>query len=587
MVTYDDRPWTKNYDEGIPASFEPYPEMRLFDFLKQSAEKYPKQAALVSDVMLPVLGHQKHSLTYKQLDKQTDAMAAALIDLGIEKGDKVAIVMPNVASFVIAFYGTLKAGGVVAANNPTYPARKLQHYIDYCDAKVIITLNPFYKTLKEIQPGTKARHIIVADIKDSLPRMAKFLYNRTKGKQNGYRLDELGDGDFWMQDLLKEYDGQEPDVMVTPDDAAFIQYTGGITGTVKGALATHRALVTSAYQITAWTQVEFENGKLGDDNSLPTVIALPMFHVFGVIVLLSRGIASGQTNILVADPRDINGLVNIIDHYKPGVFGGVPKLYSAISDHSSVKSGKIRFDSILIAITGAAPMHPSIKEDFEAAGGRCLTEACGMSEIPCGTHCNPLLGEHRSGSIGVPFPDVDCAIVDLDDEVTEMSVGEVGEIVINAPHMMSEYYKMPEESKSVLREREDGRLWVYTGDIGYMDEDGYFYLVGRKKNMILIGGFNVYPLQIEEVLRNHPAVADVRVAGIPHPKNVGEEAVKAWVILEQGQKVKNAELVSYCKEFLGGYEIPRRYEFVDELPQIAPHHEIIRTEEEHRERVSV
>jgi len=251
-------------------------------------------------------------------------------------------------------------------------------------------------------------------------------------------------------------------------------------------------------------------------------------------------------------------------------------------DHRAIKSGKVKLDSLQVAVCGAAPVPWSLKEGFEAAGARALNEAYGMSEISGGTHSNPMLGENRRDSVGLPLPDVECAIISLEDGVTEMPIGEVGEIVVHSPHMLREYLGMPEETDTLLRRREDGKLWVYTGDVGYMDEDGYFYITARNKNMVLIGGFNVYPVQIEQALRSHPAVADVRVVGVPHPKRVGEETLKAWVVLNPGVTITSGELVGYCKEYLAGYEVPRRFEFVEELPPITInrgiYYELVRTE---------
>jgi long-chain acyl-CoA synthetase len=254
-------------------------------------------------------------------------------------------------------------------------------------------------------------------------------------------------------------------------------------------------------------------------------------------------------------------------------------LYNAIINHPDVKSGKVSLESMVVTLSGASPMSYSLKQEFEALGGRALVQGYGMSELSGATHANPVLGENRRGSIGLPLPDVDCAVIDLKDEVSEVPVGEVGEIVIQAPHTMKEYLNRPEETDSLLRRREDGRLWAYSGDVGYMDEDGYFYLVGRKKNMVLIGGFNVYPIQIEDVLRSHPAITNARVFGEAHPKSLGEEALVAYVVLKPGHTVKARDLIGFCKEHLAGYEVPRRYEFVDELPGRSP------DEPEHYQRI--
>lgn len=569
MTTYADKPWTKFYDPGVPESLAPYPETTLHDLLRKSAQQFPNHTALVTDAKLPLLGHNNHQLSYRELDTLSDSMAAALISYGLKKGDRVAIVMPNIVSFVIAYYGILRAGGVVVATNPTYPPLKMQHQINDCDAEIVITITMFYQTIKAIQSQTKVKRVVVANVKDYLPGLGKFLFSKLREKKDGHYLASLENGDVWMQDVLAQFAGQKPDVAVTPDDVAVIQYTGGTTGVSKGALATHRAIVASTEMIMNWTSMEIPGVPKRPRHEMIILGALPMFHVYGLIVILSQSVASGCKLILVPNPRDINTLVSMIDHYRPQFFAGVPTLYNAIINHPDIKSGKVRLDSIIISQSGAAPMHQSLKKGFEAAGGRRLFEGYGMSEIPCGNCSGPLLGENRPDSIGIPLPDNECAIISLDDGVTEMPVGEVGEIVIHAPHMMQGYHKLPEETDKVLRKREDGRLWVYTGDIGRMDEDGFFYVVDRKKDMALVGGFNVYPTQIEKVLQTHPAVAEVSVAGIPHPKKIGEEALKAWVVLEPDQTLAKDDLIEFCKDHLAAYEIPRRYDFVNALPKSA------------------
>lgn len=569
MTTYADKPWTKFYDPGVPETLAPYPETTLHDLLRRSARQYPDHTALLTDAKLPLLGHRHQSLSYHELDTLSDAIAAALINFGLKKGDRVAIVMPNIASFVIAYYGILKAGGVVVATNPTYPPLKMQHQIDDCDAEIVVTISLFYPTIKAIQPRTKVKRVVVANVKDHLPGLARFLFSKVREKKEDHFLDHLEDGDIRMQDLLAQFAGQKPNLTVTPDDLALIQYTGGTTGVSKGALATHRAIVASTEMITSWTAVAIPGVPERPRHEMVILGALPMFHVYGLIVILSQSVASGCKLILVPNPRDIDTLVSMIDHYRPEYFAGVPTLYNAIINHPDVQSGKVSLDSIVISQSGAAPMHQSLKEDFEAAGGRRLFEGYGMSEIPCGNHSGPLVGENRPDSVGIPLPDVECSIISLDDGVTEMPVGEVGEIVIHAPHMMQGYHKLPDETATVMRKRDDGRLWVYTGDIGRMDEDGFFYLVDRKKDMVLVGGFNVYPTQIEKVLQTHPAVAEVGVAGIPHPKKIGEEALKAWVVLAPGQSVTGDALIAHCQDHLAGYEIPRRYDFVEALPKSA------------------
>lgn len=571
MVTYADKPWIKHYDKGVPASLQPYPEITIPDFLRMTARRYPKNTALITDAKLPVVGHTSHKITYRQLDDYSDALASALVDMGLQRGDRVAIVMPNVAPFVISYFAILKAGGVVVANNPLYPPQKMAKQIANSDAEIVLTLGMNYQAVKEIQPETRVRHVIVANVKDYLPRMARVLFAQTQEKQGGHYLEKVQPGDFWMQDLLKKYAGYKPGITITPDDLAMFQYTGGMTGVSKGAAATHRALVASTMMIMAWKSVDIPGFAPKPGHEQTTLAVLPLFHVYGLVVMVNMSIALGTRVLLVPNPRDVDTLVSMIDSYRPDVLGAVPLLYHALLNHPDVRSGKVQFDSIRVAQSGAAPLHPSIRRDFETiGGGKRLCEGFGMSEIPCGTHSLPFAGESRDKSVGLPLPDVECAVVSLDDEETEVPVGELGEIVIHAPHMMLGYHKMPEETAHVLHRREDGRLWVYTGDIGRMDEDGYFYLVGRKKNMVLAGGFNVYPVQVESVLRMHPAVKDVFVKGETHPKIAGEESLRAWVVLEPGQKASKGDLISHCKTHLAGYEVPRSYTFVQELPQTEP-----------------
>jgi long-chain acyl-CoA synthetase len=569
MTTYADRPWTKHYDAGVPASLKPYPEKTLFGLMQDSAAKFADRPALTMTTRLPLVGHQQRTLTYAELDHESDALAAGLLAMGLNKGDRVAILMPNMTAFVIAYYGILKAGGVVVATNPTYPAEKLRYQIDDSDAQIVIAMSLYYDTLKQIQPETQIKHIIVSSIKEYLHPVAAFMFRLTMEKKDGHYIETLAAGDRWLPDLLAAHAGQKPNITVEPDDTALIQYTGGTTGISKGAVSTHRALVASTCQVDVWTSVDLPGVTMRPRHDLLVLAALPMFHVYGLVVVLSLAMASGMHVVLVPNPRDVDGLVDMLDVFQPDIFLGVPTLYSMILNHERVKSGDVRLDSIIISQSGASPMEPALKQSFEAAGGRRLFEGYGMSEIPCGNHSNPLVGENKPYSVGMPLPDVECEIVSLEDGESVMPVGDIGEIVIHAPHMMQGYHKMPTETANTLRTRADGRMWVFTGDIGYMDADGYFFIVDRKKDMALIGGFNVYPANVEKVLLEHPAVAEVGVVAVPHPEKAGQEALKAWIVLKHGQTVTPEALIAFCEPHLAGYEIPRRYAFVESLPKSA------------------
>jgi long-chain acyl-CoA synthetase len=562
MVTYAERPWVKNYDSFVPPSLAPYPNEPLHNSLIRAAETAPNAVALVTSAHLPVAGRVGREMTYAELHRQSDALAAALQAMGVKRGDRVAIVMPNIAGFVISFYAILKAGGVVAAMNPTFPAEKLQWYLDDCDAKIAIVMSLFYETVRSVQKQTKIEKIIVTNIKEFLPPLAATLFSIAKEKKGGHRVASLAPNDVWFQDVLKQHEGKKPTGTVTGDDVAIFQYTGGTTGISKAAMATHRALVANTIQGKAWLM-----GNQDNENEV-FLAAIPMFHVFGMIAVLSFAVVMKAKMVLVPNPRDLDDVLDVIAKYQPTLFNGVPALYNAINEHPDVKSGKRTLRSINLCISGSAPLPPSVKRRFEELCNGTLLEAYGMSEAPTGTHCNPTAGENRTGSIGLPMPDMDMRIVSLEDGISEVPVGEIGELLMAGPQVMCGYHNKLEETKITLREI-DGKTWLYTGDIARMDEDGYFYIIDRKKDMALIGGFNVYPTNIEKILADHPAVLEVAVAAIPHPTNPGQEALKAWVVRRAGQTVTEEELISHASKRLAPYEVPRRFAFIEALPKTA------------------
>ena len=566
MVTYADKPWLKHYEPGVPTTLGTLPERTVQSYLRDTASRQPNKPALITSVRLPMVGHQKHIVTYKELDDASDAFAAALVEIGLQKGQHVALLMPNISAFVIAYYGVLKAGGVVATINPAYPPPKIQYQANDCDAVVLVTITALYNTFKSVQAQTKVRHVIVTNVKEYLAPLARTAFTATQEEKGGHALKEIQPGDFWLQDLLRKHKGQRPEVMVEPDDIAFLQYTGGTTGTPKGAMATHRMLAFSTEQIGAWTNVDYTKyGKHYRRENFTSVVALPMFHIFGLIVVLNQSILCGWQVLLVPDARDTNTLIDLIATYKPEVMCAVPLLWYSMVNHDRVKKGEINFKHMLIAISAASPLHRTVWEAVTAAGVPNLVDAYGLSEVPIGNHANPITGPVRPNSVGVALPDVDFRIVDVETGTRVLPVGEVGEIILCAPNVMLGYYNQPEETAKVLRELE-GKRWMYTGDVGYMDEDGYLYLVDRKKDMAIIGGFNVYPGNVEKVLKEHPAVADAGVWYVPHPKVVGEEALQGWIVLKPGMTVKTAELVAFLKPHLAAYEVPRKYIFVDKLP---------------------
>lgn len=584
MVTYADRPWTKHYDEHVPATLEPYPEQVLHEYLTESAQKYPNRTALITTAKLPLLGRQDTRMTYSELEKFSNAMAAALVDAGLKKGDRVAIVMPNTSAFAIAYWAILKAGGVVAATNPTYPPKRLAYQINDCGAEIVICLSLFYNTIKKIQSETQAKKIIVSNIKEYLPTPAKVLFTLAKEKKDGHRV-ELHKGDVLFQDLLADYQGRSVSVDVSQDDVALFQYTGGTTGVSKGAMGTHGAIVKNCYAMQHWSG--FYAGHFDQYSPMLYLGAIPMFHVYGLVVLLTQCIIGGDSIVLVPNPRDMNEVVDIIDHYKPHVMLGVPALYNAINNHPRVTSDEVSLSNFVLSTSGSAPLPTKTKEEYDAKAAVGITEGYGMSETFTAVTGNPLRGEQKLRSVGMPYPDIDMKVVQIDDPDTEVPVGAVGELVVSAPNLMKGYHGMPTETKNTLRPDENGKIWLYTGDIVRMDEEGYFYIVDRKKDMALIGGYNVYPASVEVALKHHPAVFEVGVAAIPHPEKQGQEALKAWIVLQPGMNATKDDLIKHCEEYLAQYEIPRRYSFIEELPKTAVgktlRRELIRMEMEEAE----
>ncbi len=564
MVTYADRPWTKNYDDFVPASLEPYPDKVLHDYLSESATKYADKTALITTAKIPVLGRQDTRVTYKELESYSNAMASALVELGLKKGDRVAIVMPNTVAFAISYWAILKAGGVVAGTNPTYPPQRMAYQINDCGARIVICTSMFYNMIKNIQNDTKARTVIVSNIKEYFPGPAKFLFTIAAEKKGGHRV-ELHKGDVWFQDLLKDYAGRSVDVEVTQDDLALFQYTGGTTGVSKGAMSTHGALVKNLYAGQTWTG--YHAGHYDRYETFGYLGAIPMFHIFGLVAVLTGCTVTGGEIILVPNPRDVDELIDVIDHYKPRVMMGVPAMYNAINNHPRITSGEVSLDSFILNISGSAPLPNKTKAEYDARVSVGICEGFGMSETPTGVCTNPMKGKQKIRSIGLPYPDVDMKIVAIDDPDTLMPVGDVGELVVSAPNLMKGYHGMPTETKNTLREDEKGKIWLYTGDIARMDEEGYFYIVDRKKDMALIGGYNVYPASVEVALKSHDAVFEVGVAAIPHPEKEGQEALKAWIVLQPGMSASEEALIKHCEDYLAQYEIPRRFSFVDELPK--------------------
>jgi long-chain acyl-CoA synthetase len=545
----NDRPWLAHYDKGVPASIQ-YPNEPLFHFLEESAKKYPDRACTIfKGAVIP----------FKEMNDVTDHLAAALAGLGVKKGDRVGIFMPNIPQFVLAYFGILKAGGVVVAVNPTYPANEILTPLNDSEIEVMFVMSRFYKTVKTAQPKSKLKTVIVTNLKEALPPVARLVYGLLMEKKGGDRVEELAPGDIWLPDLLSKYRGaSRPDVRIEPDDMALFQYSGGTTGTPKGAVALHRNVAANTLQVKSWF-VTMEDGKE------TLLMAIPLFHVYGMVAGMLYAIGTGASMVMIPNARDIPDVLENIKKYHPTTFPGVPALYNAINNHPEVKAGRVDLRSIKACISGSAPLLRETKEKFEELSGGKVFEGYGLSEAPTATHCNPLIGVNKTGSIGMPLPDVECRVISLDDGETEMPMGEIGELVIHGPQVMKGYHNMPTETANALRKLKDGKTWLFTGDIVRMDEDGYFYIVDRKKELIKPGGFQVWPREVEEAIGANPKVLEVGVAGIPDPYR--GETVKAWIVLKPGQEATPDEIKAWCKERLAAYKVPTHYEFRAELPK--------------------
>ncbi len=543
------KPWLAHYDKGVPQTID-YPKAPLFHFLEEAARKYPDHACTIFKGAV---------ISYREMNEQSNAMAAALVEMGVKKGDRVGIFMPNLPQFVAAFFGILKAGGVVVAVNPTYPVEEVLTPVNDAGIEVMFTLTRFYDKLKQVRAKSRLKKIIVTNIKESLPPFTRVLFTLLKEKKDGDRVDSLESGDFWMQELLKKHAGApKPNIDVQPDDTALFQYSGGTTGVPKGAVAMHRNVVANTLQIKLW-MTGLEEGKE------VVLMGIPLFHVYGMVAGMSFAMASGATMVMVPNARDLKDVLVNITKYKATIFPGVPLLYNAINNHPDVKAGKYNLSSIKACISGSAALMRETKEAFERLTGGKVFEGFGMSEAPTAVTCNPLNGVNKTGSIGMPLPDVDMKLISLDDGETEVPFGEIGEIVVNGPQVMKGYHNMPTETANSLRTLKDGKTWLFTGDIARMDEDGYFYIVDRKKELIKPGGFQVWPREVEEAIMDHPKVLEVGVGGIPDPHR--GETVKAWIVVKPGETLTEEELKAFCKEHLAPYKVPTHYEFRTELPK--------------------
>ena len=533
---YAAKPWLKHYDEGVPAEVE-IPEMNISEFLDNSTEEFGGRTAI---------WFLKSKISYKKFKDIADRLATALVDLGVKKGDVVAIMLPNFPQFMFAFYGILKAGGIVTACSILHTEHELAYQLNDAGAEIIIAWDAQLEKINNVKNRTRLRHIIITNVFDYGPSAPT-------------SPPEIS-GTIQFLNLIKKTKPNPPQFETNAkEDVAVFQYTGGTTGLPKGAMLTHYSLVANCVQMTEWTKSIMERGKM------TALTTLPLFHIYGMQVCMNSYIFSGTTIALHPDPRDQKGLFEVIKATQPAMFPGVPTMYMRLLERDDLEDYAKDLRSIKVCNTGAAPMPPEVLKEFEERTGATVIEGYGMTECGPATHVNPLKGTRKIGSVGLAISSTEYKIVDIDDYTKIVPQGESGEIMVKGPQVMKGYWNKPEETAGQLKGE-----WLLTGDIGRMDEDGYLYIVDRKKDMIIISGFKVYPRELEDVLFEHEAVENAAIIGIPDPDIPGNEKVKAYIVLKDGYR-ESEEMENELKEFLrqnvAPYKVPKFIEFRKELPE--------------------
>ncbi len=529
-------PWFKSYDPGVPHSLKPYPNISVLDVLADTLKKNPRH---------PICIFQGRELSFQELEEHSNALAAALLANGVRKGDRVCTLFLNSPQCFIANFAIWKAGAIAVPLNPMYTPFELQHAIKTVRPQVVIVISMYYDTVKNIQPATGVRLVIVTDL-DS--------YTQSPARQEGGSIKLEGE-DIWLSDLIKKYRNSSfSPARINKNDTALILFSGGTTGVPKGAMISHHSITITGMQMQAWWKSrthEWQDRMLGN---------LPMFHAFGCLVAYGSYLLNHMPQVLISNPRDIKNVLTTIREYNTSSISATPTMLIAILNSPDRRPDDLRH--VNRVSSGAAPLMTETKLQVEKiiSPDGVVTEGYGMTETAiCGT-TTPVRGVWKQGSVGCPQPDVVIRIVDIETGTKELPAGEHGEILIKAPNLMQGFWENPQETAEVMREG-----WLHSGDIGYLDEDGYLFITSRKKDLIKCGGFQVWPRDIEDVLMMHPAVAEACAGGIPDPRQ--GEAVKAWIVLKEGCETTADELQRFCRERLTGYKVPRFYEFRRDLPK--------------------
>ncbi|MBN2200642.1 long-chain fatty acid--CoA ligase [bacterium] len=532
------QPWNGQMDPEVPRSID-YPKISMYEMLAQAAERNPNGIATL------FFGAK---IRYSELLRMVDRFADSLAELGVRKGDRVAIILPNIPAYPIAHFAALKLGAVLVPTNPLYVERELAHQLSNAGAETAIVYDKLLPKLEAIRSQTSVKRVIVAGLREFLPPVLGLLFG-LKDKST-LRLDG-SKGQVSFRAMLEGNAPSAPSVTVSPEDTAILLYTGGTTGVSKGAVLTHRNILVNVYQTRHWLW------KTGDKQEV-LLCVLPFFHSYGMTTGLHLSVVLASTMLLL--PRfDLNDVVKRIRKHKPTVFCGVPSMYNAVNNHPKATPENV--GSIRFCLSGGSGLPMEVQKAFEALTGASLVEGFGLSEASPVTHVNPIVGKRKIGTIGLPVSDTDSMIVDPETR-KPLAAGQEGELAVKGPQVMKGYWNMPDETAAVLQ---DG--WLYTGDIAVMDEEGFFRIVDRKKDLIISAGMNVYPREVEEVLYQHPKVSEAAVVGIPSA--VRDEVVKAFIVAKPGQTLTRGELLQFCRDKLAKFKVPKEIELRDSLPKSA------------------
>jgi len=543
-------PWLAHYDPGVPASLEPYPHRTLLDYVNEGVRERPQHPAFL---------FKGRPFTLAEFERTSDAFAAALASLGVKRGDRVAAMLPNCPQYFIVEFATWKLGGIFAPLNPIYTEDELAGPLTTIDASVVVTLSSFYERLKKVQSHTPVKRIVTTNIKEWFPPLLSLLFTLFTEKKDGYRVSHR-DGDLGMAELLRRFDGKKSvEAPPAPEDIAILLMSGGTTGTPKCVMGEHQALVMTGLQLQAWL------GEAIVPWQSVYMMPLPLFHSYGACAVQSICFIGHNPISLIPNPRDLDDIVSSIAKVKPTAFAGVPTLFNGLLNHRRVKSGKVSFESLKVCASGAAPLLAETKKGFEEVTGAKIIEGYGLTESLIAACVNPVKGESKIGSIGMPVTDIFVRIVDADDPLKVIEGKGEGEMLLRGPQIMKGYWRNPTASTEMIFTDADGVVWLRTGDLATMDEEGYVFLVDRKKDLIKANGMQVWPRELEEAIAAYPGVLEVGVRGFPDPAH-GEIAV-AFVVMKPGVTAAEAEIREYCKKHLAFYKVPAKVVFRTELPK--------------------